>query len=367
MSGNHHPTDCACGNHGASPAQGQTTSRRRFLQAGLATMGLAGFPLFGRPGPAVAQAATPYRIDVHHHLTPPTMLDALKASKLGTPPSYNWSPQKSIEDMDKAGVATSITSITTPAVSFLDTEKARQLARECNDYAAKLMQQFPGRFGMFAAIPLTDTEGSLKEIEYALDTLKADGIALLTSYGDKWLGHEQFAPVLAELNRRKAVVYTHPTAANCCRNLMVPDITDQIIEYGTDTTRTIASLVFSGMAAKTRDIRWIFSHAGGTMPYLIERFTAVPILNKSLAPRVPDGVLAELKRFYYDTAQSSNPATMAGLMKLVSVSQVVFGTDYPFRTSEDHVKGLRGCGFSEADLKAIERDNPMALLPRLKA
>ena len=342
-----------------------SASRRQFLAGGLAAFAAA--PLLGHAAPAFAQAALkPSRIDVHHHLTPPTLLDALKSAQMGNPPTYNWTPQKSIEDMDKAGVSTAITSITTPGVTFTDKEKARQLARECNDYAAKLMQQFPGRFGMFATIPLTDTEGSLKEIEYALDTLKADGIALLTSYGDKWLGHESFAPVLAELDRRKAVVYTHPTAANCCRNL-VTGIPDVLIEYGTDTTRTIASLVFSGQAAKTRNIRWIFSHAGGTMPFLIERFTFLPNLPKRMGEIAPDGGLADLKRFYYDTAQASNPAAMAALMKLVSVSQVVFGTDYPFRTSEDHVKGLRNCGFSEADLKAIEVDNPLSLLPRLKA
>jgi predicted TIM-barrel fold metal-dependent hydrolase len=161
--------------------------------------------------------------------------------------------------MDKAGVATAITSITTPGVSFGDPVAARRLARECNEYAARLVVDFPGRFGVFAALPLPDIEGSLRETAYALDVLKADGVCMFTSYGDRWLGDPEFTPVMAELDRRKAVLYTHPTAPNCCRNL-VPDVPAPIIEYGTDTTRTIASLVFSGTAARFPNIRFIFSH-----------------------------------------------------------------------------------------------------------
>jgi len=143
------------------------------------------------------------------------------------------------------------------------------------------------------------------EIAYALDTLKADGIGLLTSYGDKWLGDPAFAPVMEELNRRKAIVYTHPTTASCCGNL-IPDVPDAIVEWGTDTTRTIAGLV-SGTAARCRDVTFIFSHGGGTMPFLAERFQRLPQANPKVAARLPGGVDAELRRFYYDTAQAAHP------------------------------------------------------------
>jgi predicted TIM-barrel fold metal-dependent hydrolase len=214
-------------------------------------------------------------------------------------------------------------------------------------------------------IPLTDTEGSLQEIAYALDTLKADGIGLMTSYGDKWLGDPLFLPVMEELNRRKAIVYTHPTTANCCVNL-VKTQQPQMIEWGTDTTRAIADIIFSGNAQKFRDISWIFSHAGGTMPFLIERFVRNPIANPNVKATVPDGTLAELKRFYYDTAQASNKAAMSALTAMIPVSQIVFGTDFPYRTGIEHVKGLRESGvFSDAQIFDIERGNALKLLPRL--
>ena len=305
-----------------------------------------------------------HRIDVHHHHTPPPYVAALTAKNIPGP-VRDWTPEKSIADMDKAGVATALTSITTPALRFLDEAGARRLARECNEYTARLVTDSRGRFGMFAAMPMPHVEGTLQEIAYALDTLGADGIGLLTSYGDKWLGDPAFTPVLEELNRRRAVVYTHPTTANGCGNL-IPDVPESIIEWGTDTTRTIASLVFSGAAARFRDVQLIFSHGGGTLPFLTERFLRLPLINKSLAPRVPNGVEHELKRFYYDTAQAAHPYALASLTKLIPVSQIVFGTDFPYRTAAEHVKGLTDYGFSASDLQSIDRDNALRLLPRLK-
>ena len=355
---------CAhCDGSMLSPS-GTALSRRNFV-AGAAAVAAVGL---GNARSATAQpadAAKPYRIDIHHHLSPPTYIAASNAGNFGEPPMKSWTPEKTVADMDKAGVAIAILSVTTPALNFTSGEPARKLARECNDYAAKLVADHRGRFGSFAIIPLTDTDGSLKEIAYALDTLKADGIGLLTSYGDKWLGHPSFLPVMEELNRRKALVFTHPTTANCCVNL-VRTQQPQMIEWGTDTSRTIADIVFSGNAQKFRDIRWIFSHAGGTMPFLIERFIRNPMLDPKAKPTVPDGTLAELKRFYYDTAQTSNKSSMAALSAIIPMSQIVFGTDFPFRTGIEHVTGVRETGlFTDAQLMDIERGNALRLLPRL--
>jgi 6-methylsalicylate decarboxylase len=359
---------CACCEGSTLSLSGAALSRRHFMQgiAGAAVVTAAGL---GHPQRAMAQAAdaTAYRIDVHHHLSPPTYIAASNAGNFGDRLMKDWTVEKSLHDMDQAGVAVAMLSITTPGLNFTSGEPARKLARECNDYAAKLRADHPGRFGSFAMLPLTDVEGSLQEIAYALDTLKADGIGLMTSYNDKWLGDPLFLPVMEELNRRKAVVYTHPTAPNCCVNL-VPTEPPVMIEFGTDTTRTIADIIFSGNAQKFRDIRWIFSHAGGTMPFLIERFIRHPLLEPKTRALVPDGTLAELRHFYYDTAQTSNKAAMSALSAIIPTSQIVFGTDFPYRTSIDHVKGLRDAGvFTEAQIQDIERGNALKLLPRLAA
>jgi predicted TIM-barrel fold metal-dependent hydrolase len=348
---------CAC----CGEQTGAAVSRRAFMATGItAAVGALGAPFVG----ASAQTAAPARerkiIDVHHHIAPPDYLSETKARQ--NPPTINWSVQKSIEDMDRAGVATSITSITTPGVWFGDGQQAVRLARVCNDFAARLAADHKGRFGMFASMPLPDIDASLREIEYVFGTVAADGVGLLTSYGDKWLGDPAFDPVMDELNRRKAVVYTHPTAANCCRNL-IPSVQPAIIEYGTDTTRAIASLLYRGAAKKYPDIKFIFSHAGGTMPFLIERFVR-------LGPQdnVPGGNMeAALKSFYYDIAQASHPIPLGALVKLVSTSQIVFGTDFPFRTAADHAKALVEFGFKPDELSAIDRDNALKLLPKYRA
>jgi predicted TIM-barrel fold metal-dependent hydrolase len=162
------------------------------------------------------------------------------------------------------------------------------------------------------------------------------------------------------------VVYTHPVRPDCCRNL-VPDVAEPVIELGTDTTRTIASILFSGTAARCPDIRFIWSHGGGTLPFLTPRFVGWANARKDLAPRLPEGPIAALQKMYYDTAQAAHPYALASLLKLVSSSQIVFGTDFPFVTSERTGQGLIDYGFDAGDLRRIERENALALLPRLRA
>lgn len=340
-------------------------SRREFLGELPGRFALAGAGSLLAKQLRGAVGATAALIDVHHHFYPPAyvteLLRANETQYLAT--AKEWTPARSLEDMDKAGVSTAILSITTPGVSFADATVARRVARESNEYAARLASDHRGRFGNFAILPWPDADASLKEIEYSLDTLKADGIGMLTSYGDKWFGDPYFAPVFEELNRRRAVIYTHPTSANCCRNAL-PGIPDTAIEYGTDTSRAIVRTVFSGTSQKYPGIRIIFSHAGGTMPFVIERLVNLA-KTPQYAAQFPKGYVAEAVKFYYDTAQASNPTAMGALRSIVPVSQIVFGTDYPFRTSAEHVKNLKECGiFSAADLRAIHRDNAWKLLQK---
>ena len=355
--------------------------RRDFL--GLASAIGAGAFFSGHPFAAWA-AATPGRIDIHHHFQPDIYYAFQRTYGKGFD-TNQWSLAKDLEDMDKAGTAVAFLSLTTPGFVFGEKNEVRKVSRGCNEAAAKLIADHPGRFGSFATIPLADTEGALHETEYALDTLKADGISLFSNYGDVWLGHATFAPVYEELNRRKALVYVHPVLANCCANLSVAKdgVPNEIamIEFGTDTTRALAGLIFSGMTTKFPDITWIFAHGGGTMPFLIERFfqggasaEIVPgILTKGQdeppVKNMPTGeeILRQLRKCYYDTAQISNPVALGALRKVIPVSQILYGTDYWYRTAVESVRGLDTSKvFSAEELRAINRTNAERILPRYR-
>jgi predicted TIM-barrel fold metal-dependent hydrolase len=349
-------------------AAGGFHTRRTFLAA-LAAAGAGS--VLAVSGPA-AQAAR-RRIDIHQHFVSPSFLATLNAKNASVPiPGLaawkDFSPARAVETLDRVGVQTAMLSITAPGVWFGDAQEARRLAREMNEYAAaRMVSDHKGRFGLFAVLPLPDVDGSLREIEYAFDTLKADGVGVLTSYGTAWLGDPTFAPVMAELNRRKAVVYTHPTDAACCQGL-IPRVANQMLEYPTDTTRTVVSLVVSDTAAKNPDVRFIFSHAGGTLTSVAGRLLGAEMTADNLGKAAaPNTRLFQLRRFFYDTAGSANPVNMQALRALVPTSQIVFGTDAPFFDGAPQVAGLQRAGFTPAELQGVERDNALAILPRLNA
>jgi 6-methylsalicylate decarboxylase len=314
---------------------------------------------------------TPYLIDVHHHILPPIYMAEARERVIAQGQGYlpapvlQWTPANTVAEMDQNGVATAVVSISTPGVWFGNIQAGRTLARKCNEFSAQLVRDYAGRFGFFAAVPLPDTEGSLQEIAYALDVLKADGIGLMTSYGDKWPGDPAYAPVLEELNRRNAVVFVHPTAPDCCRDL-IPYVPYVFTELPHDTTRAVTSLLFSGSFARFRNIRFIFSHAGGTLPMVAGRIARQSSAMKELADKLPNGVEYELQRLYYEIAGSANRPAMAALMNLVPVSQVLLGSDYPWGRTGVTAAAVGNLGLSAADLQAIGRDNATALFPRLR-
>ena len=339
-------------------------SRRELLRTAAVLGAATILPTVGRRS-LIAQvassntAAKTGRIDVHNHLTPPILLQTVGAAELGG--FAKWTPEQALEAMEQSGVATGITSIP----PHYDPATVDKISRPSNEYAARLAADHPGKFGVFAFVPLPHIDTTLREIEYAYDTLKVDGVGMYTNYGDKWLGDPYFNPVFEELERRKAVVFTHPITANCCKNL-INGIGDGAIEWQTDTTRAIAQMIFGGAAARYPNVRMIWSHGGGTMPYLIERFTGMAKSPK-LAPKFPGGFEAAAAKFYYDTAQVANPPAMSALTKVVPISQILFGTDYPARTLAEHVKGLKECGvLGPKDLQQIDRENALSLLPRFR-
>jgi predicted TIM-barrel fold metal-dependent hydrolase len=308
-------------------------SRRKVL--GMLSAAGAGLALSSR-GFAQNVGGGPRIIDTHHHIFPPAFtarnLNRMTDDSPTFPGAFytNWSPRYSLEQMDRNGIATAIGSMTSPGAWFGNNEEGRKNGRDCNEYGVKLVLDYPGRFGMWGAIPLPDTAGSLREIEYIYDTLKLDGVGLLTSYDDgKLLGHPNFSPVLDELSRRKAVIFVHPTVS-CCA-LPVPHVNRVAIDHPTDTTRTITDLVYSGSLLRFPNIRWIFSHCGGTVLMLIPRLAGGGLTPKERAATIPNGFGHELQKLYFDIASVALCAiSMAAVLK-GGFRDSIFCLDWIFR------------------------------------
>ncbi len=313
-------------------------------------------------------AAKGHRIDVHHHIVPPRWLaeerERMSARAMDFNFVANWTPAMSLEAMDKNGIATAVTSISTVIVRPNEPQAAHALARDSNEFATRLAGDHKGRFGTFALLPLPHVAECLAEIDYAAGVLKADGFKMQTNYEDKWPGDPAFAPVFDELNRRKATIFFHPTVCARCSDLL-PGINPPIMEYPFDTTRAIASLLFGGTFQRCPDINFIFAHGGGCMPMLAYRIGGLARSRKDLADKMPQGIVAELRKLNFDVVSVVNPPAMAALLKLTTPRRLLFGSDCPYVRIEDTVGELAQMGFGAPDLAAIERGNALALMPTL--
>jgi 6-methylsalicylate decarboxylase len=312
------------------------------------------------------------RIDVHAHFLPPAYRDALLAAGLreldGGIPVPSWSVEAALGMMDRFGIATQILSVSSPSIHFVEGDAARRLARAVNEAGADYVRAHRGRFGLFATLPLPDVAGSLAEIAHAFDRLGADGVVMMTNIGGIYLGDPRLDAVFDELNRRKAVIFLHPTSPACFEALALGRPAP-VIEFPFDTTRAAVNLVFSGTTKRCPEVKFILPHAGGTLPFLVQRIVGRNRLRPSGMD--PADALAQMQRFYCDTAGSANAHAIPSLRQLVPVTQILFGSDFPF-TPEPAIAGfvefLATSGlFTEAERAAVAHGNARKLLPRLFA
>jgi predicted TIM-barrel fold metal-dependent hydrolase len=350
-----------------------TLSRRKFTQSLTAFASTYALAPFASAQPQDFARDGRRRIDVHHHILPPQYVATVGETAIGAPSPNRavpkWDVSSSIEAMDRNGITSAVVSVSAPGILLDDPAATSELARACNVFAAQMVSDHPTRYGMFASLPIPDVNAASRELNHALDVLNADGVVLLTNYRDRYLGDSAFAPIFDELNARKAVVYVHPTVCSCNAALL-PDNPSAMIEFPHDTTRTITSLLFSGTFARCPDIRFIFSHAGGTLPFLANRIAGQAARDRTLSARTPDGVMSTFKRLYYDTAAAANPMSFGALLQLVTPRNVLLGTDFPFAPEANMkatIEGLREVGLDDDAVRAIEGENAAALFPRLAA
>jgi predicted TIM-barrel fold metal-dependent hydrolase len=272
--------------------------------------------------------------------------------------------------MDRLGIEKAVTSISSPGVYFGDKEFARGLARTCNEVSARIAKDHPRRFGGFACLPLPGVDSALRELEYALDVLSLDGAALLTNYGGEYLGSPCFEELFAELNRRKALVFVHPTDPPFPAPLG-NGIPNFLMEVTFDTTRAVTNLVYSGTLERHPDVSMIFAHAGGVVPYIAWRLSLGSFVIKDALQKAPKGFLPYLRTIYYDTGLSASPFALKSLLELVDSSRVMLGTDFPFAPepiAQETIKNINQYnGFTSGDIAAIEWGNAVKALNRVPA
>lgn len=314
------------------------------------------------------------RIDVHAHFLPDFYCEALAKAGLetldGGMPIPAWSEQAAIDMMDRQQIATAMVSLSSPSTHFLPLADRISLCRRINEAGRALIDNRPGRFGFFASLPMPDVEASLAEIAYALDELGVDGGILETNVNGQYLGDPHFAPIFAELNRRGATVFLHPTSPACLPQLG-PGRPAPLLEFPLDTTRAIVDLLYSRTLQNNPDIKLIVPHGGAALPALVARIAAfanLPIIEPRPASEAE--VFETLARLHYDVALSAHPVALAGLRRLAPLSQILFGSDWPFTPEMGvarNIHQLSQSGLSEADLQAIARDNAERIFPRLAA
>lgn len=315
------------------------------------------------------------RVDVHAHFLPDFYCEALAKAGLttldGGMPIPAWSVDAALQVMDRQKIDTAMLSVSSPSTHFLPVAEKPKLCRQINEAGRDLARAHPGRFGFFASLPLPDIKASLAEIAFAFDRLGADGVILETNINGEYLGSKTFVPVFEELNRRSAVVFLHPTSPTCLNQLGLGRPAP-LLEFPLDTTRTIVDLLYSRTLQLNPNIKVIVPHGGAALPALVARiatFANVPFINPR--PASEDEVYAALEKLYYDVALSGHPIALAGLRRIAPITQILFGSDWPFTPEFGVARNIHQltelAQLTPEDAKAIARENAERIFPRLAA
>ena len=270
--------------------------------------------------------------------------------------------------MDDAGIDLAVVSLSTPGVHTGDSVKARSLSRRCNEFSAELVRWRPDRFGGFACLPLPDVDASLEELSYALDVLRFDGFVLFTNSNGVYLGDAALEPIFEELERRKAIVYVHPNPSpdSVAHSLGLPD---NLLDFPTDTNRAVAQMHYTNRFARTPNVRYIFSHAGGSIPYLAARFAIIDEMGFVPGGDVRGAAADMFRHVYWDTALSASDPVLRMLRDVAGIAQVLFGTDFPYLRRDLAIRAkqqvLHSAELSESEKGAVLGGNASRLLPRL--
>ncbi len=311
-------------------------------------------------------------IDTHHHLLPDFFWQETQNAHapIGGLAPLRWSREASISFMDDAGIDVAVVSLSTPGVHTGNSAKARALARRCNEFSADLVRSRPDRFGGFACLPLPDVDACLEELSYALDVLGLDGFVLFTNSNGVYLGDPALEPVFEELERRKTVVYVHPNPSpdGIAHRLGLPD---NLLDFPTDTNRAVAQMHYTNRFARTPDVKYIFSHAGGSIPYLATRFAIIDEIG-FVAGSEQRGTTAEMfRRIYWDTALAASDPLFRMLRDVAGMDQVFYGTDFPYLRRDIAINSKQRISHSaelnDSEKRAILGGNALRIFSRLNS
>lgn len=318
------------------------------------------------------------RIDVHNHYMGEPIYGFLRSSGFFPDnfPISAWKPEDAIAFMDRHDIATQVLSLpfsfTSNPAQPSDAQFPATLVRQVNESMAEVVKSHPDRFGAFATLPFNTTDAALAEIDYALDVLKLDGVALTSNVGGTYFGQPTLEPILAELSRRRVPVFVHPTDCAYGSEMNLGRV-GSFIEFPFDTARNITNAVLTGVFQRHPGLTLILAHCGGPLPTL-----AVRIAEHLGLGQGPGDVAIDAQQFrdvlaglYYETALSGSPNSLLPTLEVTGSDHILFGTDFaaaPEGVIARNIDQLMSsAALDDAARHAIERGNAEGLFPRMMA